>query len=152
MFETEKAAVDAISCDAMAKVKSIIIAAAKKISRDFPMMKLGIRDNKKRPGESVDGMLDSVDVTVHATKKEMPGIVLYDAGQFWERNWIIILTPDGIFECRFVMSEAENKKEDNLIESCPDWTRRRENADLYLRYAERAFIKIADPRATPFWW
>lgn len=142
MFEQEKIVVCEVAREAMAKVKNIVVKAAREKKPHFPKKLFGIRDDKKRCGETVEGMLGDVDVTVHAVKSEMPGIVLYDARRFWEENWVVLLTLDGIFKCHFVMSEAKNKRKDNLIDALPDWTNRREDAGLYLQYAERALKEL----------
>lgn len=142
MYEQEKAVVREVAREAMTRVKDIIVKAAREREAHFPKKLFGIRDDKKRCGETVEGMLGDVDVTVHAVKKEMPGIVLYNARRFWEENWVVLLALDGIFKCHFVMSEAQNKRKDNLLEPLPDWTNRREDAGLYLQYAEQALKEL----------
>src|SRR3989304_3824304 len=133
MFEAEKARIEKINADATAEIKGIIIQTAKKLGKKFPMMEFGVRDNKEREGCVVEGMISDVDVTVYATKRMMPGIKLASKDGFWTDSWEIILTPDGIFECGYVMSEpadADKIRKSGCcvtIDTRPDWERKYES-------------------------
>lgn len=128
-----------IADDAGEAIKCWVLEEAKWVLEKFPKMTFGIRDNVPRATDIVDGMLSSVDVTLRAYDSEMPGIVLWKDDRFWTEASIAVLTPEGIFLCRYVMSKRTNS---NICESRPDWTNRKESPDLWVKYGEQAILEL----------
>ena len=149
MFEAEKVEIEKISDDAKAKIKKIITRLARKLGKNFPMMEFGVRDKKKRETCIAEGIISDVDITAYATVRGMRGIKLTNDKRFWTERVDVVLTPRGIFECSYVMSEptvtAEQRREGRgvTISSKPDWKNRYESADLYLKYAEKTLDELA---------
>lgn len=128
-----------IASEAGQSIKRSVLEEASFVRDKFPKIIFGIRDNASRETDIVEGMLSSVDVTLRAYDREMPGIVLWRDDRFWTEDSIVVLTPKGIFKCAYVMSKRANS---NICGSQPDWTNRKESPDLYVKYGEQAIIEL----------
>ena len=138
-----------ISSNAASGIKHVILEEAQRLGVKFPKMILGVCDEKPRKSHVVTGMLGSVDATVHAVATEMPGIVLFKDDTFWTEASVVILTPEGIFKCHYVMSEpvdAEKQKRNGSsfsVRPQPDWKYRIESPFLWVQYGENAIEKLS---------
>lgn len=126
-----------ISSWAANKIKDIVQRALQNIK--LPKMVLGVRDNIPREVCSAEGMLGSVDITVYAVEQERPAITLYKDDRFWKEAKIVLLTPEGIFRCGYVMSESTKT---DLIQSRPDWKYRTESPSLWIEFGETAIQEL----------
>ncbi|MEK7654505.1 MAG: hypothetical protein AAB345_04505 [Patescibacteria group bacterium] len=122
-----------------ASIKLLVLKQIGQVIERFPKIIFGIRDNVPRATDIAEGMLSSVDVTLRAYDREMPGIVLWKDDRFWTEASIVVLTPKGIFLCRYVMSRRANS---NICQSRPDWTTRKESSDLWVKYGEQAIVEL----------
>ncbi|TSC83112.1 MAG: hypothetical protein G01um101419_263 [Parcubacteria group bacterium Gr01-1014_19] len=127
-----------------ATIKRLVVKELARARKEFPKMIFGIRDNIPRATDIADGMLSSVDVTLRAYDREMPGIVLWTDDRFWTEASIVVLTPKGIFLCPYVMSKSSSG---NICQSRPDWTNRKESPDLWVKYGEQAILELRKLRS-----
>ena len=130
-------------------IKNIILSEAEKVAQNFPKIIFGIRDKKPRKQTIVNGILSSVNVTVKATEKEIPAIVLYKDDRFWTESFVVVLTLSGIFKCPYVMTEPANAKEQKQkgylvsVTTRPDWEDKLDAPYLWIKYGEVALRTLA---------
>lgn len=148
-MDTAKQKIGDVFSGAVNEIKPIVLEEIQKLGERFPEMIFGVRDEKPRKSNVVHGMLGVVDVTVRAVATKMSGIVLSKDDRFWTEASIIVLTPEGIFKCGYVMSEPadrESRIRDRhcvQVNSQPDWKYREESPNLWVQYCEAAIHKLS---------
>ena len=143
-----------ISAEAGEQIKKIVLEGVKLVEGKFPKMIFGVAlpKNEHREGCVARGTGEPVDVTVRAVGQKLPAIELFRVDAFWTKALVVVLTPFGIFECGYVMTEpsyayAEDLRRRNvmvLVDAKPDWERKREGPDLWVKYGVLALQKLEE--------
>jgi len=139
-----------LSVGAAEQIKKIVLKEAKSVKRKFPKMIFGVAlpKNEHREGCVARGTGEPVDVTVRAVGQKLSAIELFRVDAFWTKASIVVLSPEGIFECRYVMTEPSYadklrvRKVMVLVDAKPDWEGKREGPDLWVKYGVLALQKL----------
>lgn len=153
MYEGLNQRISSLINSAAKEIQEMVMSEVHKHTDVMPSEQFGVRDNETRESSVAQGQLTDVDIRAYATLVEKPGITLYHKDEFWTRDEIVILTAEGLFRFRFVMTESEGgsfirRNGENFDRGAlPDWDMREASSMLWLQYGGRALDYLARLRA-----
>ncbi len=127
------------------EIKQILLQEARKFDK-FPETMIGINDSKYATNpEIVDGLFGKVSMSSDGIALPKPGILVYDAKEFWMQNHYIIMLPDGLY--RFNASsflETSNGKSTDYVKPFPNWQSKFEEPMNYLIYGKDTLSRMKE--------